>query len=147
MVCHILPLKGGSVLSVEIKYFTVPDVDLKKTVSSVDLVWLLYLSYYTVNFTSKQKYEFHSGHQGTQKCSIWICLFTEFGLSGHILYLRPIFPFSNLSATRGHTGLRLCYSWMPLDLTITMPVYSTGQSMIVLIFFTLLNQVDVSRQW
>ncbi len=33
------PLKrGGSVSSVEIKYFTVSDVDLKNTVSSVDLV-------------------------------------------------------------------------------------------------------------
>ena len=31
-------LERGSVSSVEIKYFTVPDVDLKNTVSSVDLV-------------------------------------------------------------------------------------------------------------
>ncbi len=32
------PLKVGSVSSVEMKYFTVPDVDLKNTVSNVDLV-------------------------------------------------------------------------------------------------------------
>ncbi len=35
---EVAPWKGGSVSSVEIKYFTVPDVDLQNTVSSVDLV-------------------------------------------------------------------------------------------------------------
>ncbi len=52
------PLKGGSVSSVEVKYFTVSDVDLK----SQCRVSTWYNYYILVNFTSKQKCEFHSGH-------------------------------------------------------------------------------------
>ncbi len=70
-------------------------------------------------FATRGDWSFH-------RHSEWIRLFTAFGLKGHTIYQRPVFPTFCVSATRGLIGPMCCHSWIPLILTVTLMGHSIG---------------------
>ncbi len=61
-----------------------------------------------------------------QKYSESICLFTAFGLSGHIICLRTFYLTLQFFYHQEHVGLRFGHRWIPLVFTIVTVYHSIG---------------------